>query len=179
VETGCHVIQEALVEAAGDTARLSDAQLRHLESCASCRALAETERRLDELLATVVPPADPTLEHSVMLGLRPIRLRRRLVALLPVAASLLVMLTGVALIGGLPGGSLLSLLPVWSSQGWLALIGAANDWVVALAATARAAQLTLPPLVPAAAVVATVIGSAAVVVATRRWRTLTPWRRHA
>jgi hypothetical protein len=173
------VIQEVLVEAAGDTSRLSEAQLRHLDSCASCRALAEAEHRLGEILSVAVPPADPTIEEWVMRSLEPLRVRRRLVALLPVAASLLIALTGVAVIGGLPGGSLLALLPLWSSQGWLALVGAANDWVVALAATARAAQLTLPPLVQAAAAVATVIGSASVVIATRRWRTLSPWRHHA
>jgi predicted anti-sigma-YlaC factor YlaD len=179
VDTGCELIQEALVEMAGDSSHLSEAELRHLEGCHSCRALAEAESRLGELLETAVPPADPSVEEYVMRSLRPLRLRRRLAALLPVAASLLMALVGVAVLGGVPGGSLLAMLPVWSSQGWITILGAANDWVVALVAASTAAQLTLPPLVQGVALLLAVIASASLLAAARRWRRLSPWRLHA
>jgi predicted anti-sigma-YlaC factor YlaD len=174
VDRGCQLIQEVLVEVEGDTSRLPEGELRHLDSCASCRALADDERRLIELLSTTVPPADRTVEEIVM---RSLRLHdRRLVSAMPVAASLALALVGVAAVGGVPGGSLLATVPVWSSRGWLAVAGAASDWMVALAATSRAAQASLPMLVHVASVVATAIGSATIVAATRRWRTLSPWR---
>ena len=175
MDRGCQLIQEILVEVDGDTSRLSGAEFRHLDSCASCRALAGEERRLAELLSTAVPPADRTVEEAVM---RSLRLRdRRWVSLLPVAASLLLALVGVAAVGGVPGGSLLATVPFWSSRGWLAVAGAASDWMVALTATSRAAQATLPTLAHVASVVATAFGAASIVAATRRWRTLSPWRR--
>jgi predicted anti-sigma-YlaC factor YlaD len=177
VDRGCQLMQEVMIEVEGETSRLSGAELRHLDSCASCRALADAERRLVELLSTAVPPADRTVEEAVM---RAVRARdRRLVSLIPVAASLVLALVGVAAVGGVPGGSLLATVPFWSSKGWLAVAGAAGDWVVALAATSRAAQASLPTLVQVASVVATAIGALSIVAATRRWRTLSPWRTRA
>ena len=76
MDRGCQLIQEVLIEVEGETSRLSEAELRHLDSCASCRALAGAERRLVELLATAVPPADRTLEVAVMRAVRA-RDRRR------------------------------------------------------------------------------------------------------
>jgi hypothetical protein len=184
VDTGCQLIQEVLIEVEGETSRLSQAELRHLDSCASCRALADAERRLVGLLVAMVPPADRTIEQAVM---RAVRARdRRLVSLIPVAASLLTALVGLAAVGGVPGGSLLAtvpfwsskgwLTPFWSSKGWLTVAGAASDWVVALAATSQAAQATIPTLVHVVSAVATAIGALSIVAATRRWRTLSPWR---
>jgi predicted anti-sigma-YlaC factor YlaD len=151
VDTGCQLIQEVLIEVEGETSRLSQAELRHLDSCASCRALADAERRLVGLLAAMVPPADRTIEQAVM---RAVRARdRRLVSLIPVAASLLTALVGLAAVGGVPGGSLLATVPFWSSKGWLTV---AVVYVVSAVATA--------------------IGALSIVAATRRWRTLSPWR---
>jgi hypothetical protein len=48
--------------------------------------------------------------------------------------------------------------------------------VVALAATSQAAQATIPTLVHVVSAVATAIGALSIVAATRRWRTLSPWR---
>ncbi len=174
MDRGCQLLQEVLTEVEGETSRLSGAELRHLDSCASCRAVADAERRLVELLSTAVPPADGTVEEAVM---RAVRARdRRLVSLFPVAASLVLALVGVVAVGGVPGGSLLSHLPFWSSKGWLTVAGAASDWAVALAATSRAAQTTIPTLVHVAALAATAIGALSIVAAARRWRTLSPWR---
>ena len=112
--------------------------------------------------------------------MRAVRARdRRLVSLIPVAASLLTALVGLAAVGGVPGGSLLAAVPFWSSKGWLTVAGAASDWVVALAATSQAAQATIPTLVHVVSAVATAIGALSIVAATRRWRTLSPWRTRA
>jgi hypothetical protein len=179
VNTGCELIQEALVEAGGDSSQLAEAQLRHLDECASCRAFAHSERRLGELMEIAVPPANPAVEEYVMRSVASLRLRRRLVALLPVAASLLISLVGVAVIGGVPGGSLVARLPGWSLQGVYTLIGAVNDWVVMLATASTAARLILTPLVHGSFLLLAVVASASILVAARRWRRLSPWRPHA
>jgi len=179
VETHCKAFGELLVEAAGEVSGLSSEQLAHLEGCPSCRALANAERTLGQLLETAVPPEDLALQERVMISLDPVPLRSRLAALVPVAASLIVAMIGVAMVGGVPGGSLLARLPLWSSQGWMALIGATGDWAVALAATSRAVHLALPPMVQIVAVVSAVLGLSAVVLLTRRWRALSPWRSKA
>jgi len=176
VDTHCKAIGELLVETAGEVSGLSSEQLAHLEGCHSCRALANAERNLGQLLETAVPPEDPALQEQVMISLAPASLGSRIAALLPVAASLIVAMLGVAMVGGVPGGSLLARLPLWSSQGWLALIGATGDWAVALVATSRAAHVALPPMVQIVAVMLAVLGSSAVVLLTRRWRALSPWR---
>jgi hypothetical protein len=179
VDTPCQLIQETLVEVAGDTSGLSEVELRHIDSCASCGAMAAAERRLEELLEEAVPPAYPAIEASVMRSLSRRTRHHQLVALFPVVASALLALVGVVAIGGVPGGSLLSSFPAWSARGWFVLVNAVGDWTVALAAASRAAQLNLPPLAHVAAVVGAMVGMASVVVTTRRWRTLSPWRSRA
>jgi hypothetical protein len=179
VDTGCELIQEALVELNGDSTRLCEAHRRHLDSCASCRQLAEQERSLGQLLATAVPPADPTVEEWVMRSIRQTRARDRWAAVLPVAASLLLTMAGVVGVGGVPGSGLVTRLPAVFSQGWNGLVGVFGDWMVALGAAASAAQLALPTPVQAVSLAIAVIGSVSVFVAGRRWRRLSPWRIHA
>jgi hypothetical protein len=176
VERDCRATRESLVEVAGDISRLVEADRRHLEACSSCRAEAEAEIGLDRVLSIAVPPPDPAVVSGVLASLRPARLRRRIVAFVPVAASFVLAALGVAMLGGLPGASLIARLPALSSQAWLSLVGAVNDWVVALAATSSAARLTVPASVPTSAAVLGLIGMALVVAATRRWRPITPWR---
>jgi hypothetical protein len=89
-------------------------------------------------------------------------------ALAPVAASIAVALAGVALVGGVPGGSLLAQLPLWSSDGWLTLAGAASDWKVALEIGAGATRAVIPPLVPMAAGVLALLGGVAAARTARR-----------
>jgi predicted anti-sigma-YlaC factor YlaD len=177
VQAECRDIQERLVEAAGDTAGLRAADHSHLAACAACRAVAEAERGLGRLLERAVPPADPVLVEQVMAAVAPLRVRRLAAAWLPVAASLLLALAGVAMVGGVPGGSLLAQLPVVSSQAWLALANAASDWGVAMAAAAGAARLAMPPAILIVAVVAALIGLVLIVAATRRWQPLARWHR--
>jgi len=178
VDSDCKVIQEALAELGGDVSRCGEGQQQHLESCPSCHAVAAAESGLSRILREAVPPAEPQLVDAVMRALEPANGRRRLVALLPVAASLVMTLLGVAMMGGVPGGSLVARLPLWSANGWLSLATAAGDWVVALTAASQAARIALPTAVPTTAFVISLLGLALVVTATRRWRTVSPWRRH-
>jgi hypothetical protein len=109
--------------------------------------------------------------------MRTARRRRRILALLPVAASLLVALLGAVMLGGLPGGGLLALLPVWSSQGWVSLAATAGDWNTALHTAAGSASELLGSGVLAMAVAVTLLGFGVVAAGTRRWRQVSPWRR--
>lgn len=177
VQADCRTIQERLLEANGDTGSLDAADLRHLEGCAGCRAMAAAERGLERLFERAAPPADPALVERVMAAVSPLRKRRLLAALLPVAASALLALLGAAMMGGVPGGSLLAQLPVASSQAWLTLASAASDWGVAMTAAAGAARLALPPALLVAAVVAALVGLGLIVAATRRWLPVAPWHR--
>jgi len=177
VQAECRDIQERLVEAAGDTGSLSAAHHSHLAACAACRAVADAELGLGRLLERALPPADSEVVEQVMAAVAPLRVRRLVAAWLPVAASLLLALVGVAMVGGVPGGSLLAQLPVVSSQAWLALADAASDWGVAMTAAARAARLAMPPAILIAAAVAAVAGLVLIVAATRRWQPLARWHR--
>jgi predicted anti-sigma-YlaC factor YlaD len=178
VATRCEAVQETLAEFRGETDRLSDEERRHLDRCPQCCEIAAAETALGLILAKVVPPADPTMEERVRGAMRAARRRRRMLAFLPVAASLLVALLGVVMLGGLPGGSLLALLPVWSSQGWVSLVATAGDWNTVLNTAAGSAASFLGPGILAGAIVVSVLGLAAVAVATRRWRQVSPWRRN-
>jgi hypothetical protein len=138
--------------------------------------VAAAELALGLIFAKVLPPTDLAIEEGVVSAMRSARRRRRALALLPVAASLLVALLGMVMLGGLPGGSLLALLPVWSSQGWVSLAATVSDWSAALSTAAGAAGVLLGPGVVAGAVVISVLGVATVAVAARRWRRVSPWR---
>jgi len=177
VQADCRDIQERLVEAAGDTGGLSAAEQSHLAACATCRAVAGAELGLGRLLERAVPPADPEVVEQVMVAVAPLRVRRLLAVWLPVAASLMLALLGVAMVGGVPGGSLLAQLPVVSSQAWLYLADAVSDWGVAMSAAAGAARLAMPPAILIAAVVAAIVGLVLIVAATRRWQPVARWHR--
>lgn len=172
----CEAIQEKLAEFCGEAERLSGEERRHLEHCPRCSEVAAAEIALGLIFAKVLPPLDSTVEKGVRAAVRSSRRRRRIMALLPVAASLLVALLGVVMLGGLPGGSLLALLPVWSSQGWMSLAATLGDWSTVFSTAAGAASALLGPGVLAAAMVVSILGFGAVVVAARRWRQVSPWR---
>lgn len=175
--TSCEAVQEHLAEIRGETERLSCEERRHLEHCPQCCEVAAAESALGLIFARVLPPADPGLEDRVRTGMRSARRRRRIVALLPVAASLLVALLGAVMLGGLPGGGLIALLPLWSSQGWMSLAAAAGDWNTALHTAAGSASVLLGTGVVILAAVVSAVGLGGVALATRRWRRISPWRR--
>jgi predicted anti-sigma-YlaC factor YlaD len=173
----CRAIQERLVEAAGDATGLGPVEFSHLEACPACRAVADAEAGLARLLAQAVPPEDPDVVREVMASIRPVSVRRRVAALLPVAASLVLALLGVVMMGGVPGASLLAQLPLVSSHSWLALAHAAGDWSVAMAAACSAARIALPPAILVGAMLVAVVGLGLIVVAARRWLPVASWRR--
>lgn len=171
----CEAIQELLTEYFGETERLSEEERRHVELCPQCCEVAAGENALGLIFAGVLPPADPTMEGRVRAATHATRRRRRLLALLPVAASLLFALLGVVMLGGLPGGSLLALLPVWSSQGWVSLAASMGDWSTVFNTAAGATTALLSPGVLAAAIVVSLLGFAVVAFVARRWRRVSPW----
>ncbi len=171
----CEAIQELLTEYLGETGRLSEEERRHVELCPQCCEVAAGENALGLIFARVLPPADPTMESRVRAAMQTARRRRRILALLPVAASLFFALLGVVMLGGLPGGSLLALLPVWSSQGWVSLAASVGDWNTVFTTAAGATTALLSPGVLAAAIVVSLLGFAVVAFAARRWRRVSPW----
>ncbi len=176
MSTHCQAIQEMLTEYGGSVERLEEAARRHLDACPECREVAASEKAIGFLFKRAIPPADPSVEKNVMAALRPVRVRRRIVAFLPVAASLFVALLGAIMVGGVPGGGIVSFLPRWSAQGWTAFLASAADWTTAVATGARGAAATLDPAVLVAAGLLGLIGLAAVAVAALRWRKASPWR---
>ena len=177
VATRCEAVQEHLAEIRGETVRLSDAERRHLEHCPQCCEIAAAENALGLIFASVLPPADPGMEGRVRSEMRAARRRRRILALLPVAASLLVALLGAVMLGGLPGGGLLAMLPLWSSQGWVSLAATAGDWNTAVNTAAGSASALLGSGVVVIAAAVSALGFAVVAFATRRWRQVSPWHR--
>jgi hypothetical protein len=176
VATNCEAIQELLTEYRGETQGLSAEDRRHLDRCPQCCEVRAAEIALGLIFAKVLPPADPEMEGRVLFAMRSAHRRRRALALLPVAASLLFALLGTVMLGGLPGGSLLALLPAWSSQGWVSLAASAGDWNTVLGTAAGAASALLGPGALAAAIMVSLLGFGVIAVAARRWRQVSPWR---
>jgi predicted anti-sigma-YlaC factor YlaD len=176
VAADCQTIQEILTEHGGELDRLDRAESRHLEVCPDCREVAAAERALGLLFARAIPPADPVVEEGVLAALRPVRIRRRVVAFLPVAASLLVALAGAAMVGGVPGSGVLGLLPEFSARGWMAFATSVSDWGTAVATGARAAATTLDPTFLAGAGLVSFFGLVGVAVTALRWRRISLWR---
>ncbi len=176
VAMDCQTIQEILTEHRGEVDRLEPAVRQHVEVCPGCREVAAAELALVRILSEAIPPADLTVEQGVRSALRPVRVRRRIVALLPVAASLLVALLGAVMVGGVPGAGMVALLPMWSAQGWMALASGASDWGTALATGARAAGAVIDPAVLAGAALLSLLGLVVVGIAALRWRRVSPWR---
>ena len=172
----CQAIQEALAEHHGEVVRLGEAERRHIDSCPGCSEVAAAERTLGLIFREAVPPADPSIVSGVMAALRPVRNRRRVVAFIPVAASLFLALVGALLVGGVPGSGVLSLLPGWSTQGWSALAGGVSDWYAAAATGVRAATAAMNPALLMIAGVMGLLGLAVVVATALRWRKISPWR---
>ena len=178
VATECQTIQQILTEHGGELDRLDRTESSHLEVCPDCRGVAAAERAMRLLFAEAIPPADPTVEERVRAALRPARIRRRVVAFLPVAASLIMALVGAVMIGGVPASGVLGLLPEFSAQGWMAFASSVSDWSTAVATGARAAATTLDPAFLAVAGVVSIFGLVGLVATALRWRRVSLWRDH-
>jgi hypothetical protein len=115
-------------------------------------------------------------EKRIRAALRPLRIRRRIVAFLPVAASLVVALVGAVMVGGVPASGVLNLLPEFSARGWMAFATSVSDWGTAVATGARAAATTLDPAFLAGAGLVSIFGLVGVAVTALRWRRISLWR---
>jgi hypothetical protein len=124
-----------------------------------------------------VPPEDPSVVEGVMSALRPVRFRRRLIAFVPVAASVILAVVGALLVGGVPGSGVLKLLPGWSTQGWSASLGVITDWYHATSTGFAAVAAAMNPTFVVAAGAIGLIGLLGVVATARRWRKISPWRK--
>jgi hypothetical protein len=173
----CQTIQEMVTESGGDIDRFDAAVRQHFDTCAGCREVAAGERAIGLLFSAAVPPADREVERRVMASLKPARIRRRIVAFMPVAASLIMVLAGALMLGGVPGSGVLSFVPKWSADGWMAFVTRASDWGIAMATGARAAAAVLDPMVLVTAGVISLLGVIGVAVTAVRWRKASPWRR--
>jgi hypothetical protein len=176
VVTDCQEIQEMLTEHFGEVDRLDGTVRQHVDSCPGCREVAAAEYALAQLLAEAIPPADPSIERGVRAALRPVRVRRRIVALLPVAASLMVTLLGAMMVGGVPGGGMIGLLPIWSAQGWMSLAAGVSDWGTVVVTGTKAAGVVLDPAIFVGAALLSLLGLVVVSIAALRWRRVSPWR---
>jgi hypothetical protein len=176
VATDCQAIQETLTENGGRLDRLEQADSQHLEVCPDCREVAAAERALGLLFSRAIPPADPAVEEGVLAALRPVRIRRRVVAFIPVAASLLIALVGAVMVGGIPGSGIVGLLPEFSAQGWMAFATSVSDWGTAVATGARAAAATLDSAFLAGAGLVSIFGLVGVALTALRWRRTSLWR---
>jgi hypothetical protein len=177
VASECQAIQEALSEHRGEMTRLGVAERQHVDSCPGCSEVAAAELALGVIFREAVAPADPSVADGVMAALRPARIRRRVVAFVPVAASMLIAVVGALLVGGVPGSGVLSQFPGWSTQGWSAALGGVSDWYGATSTWVAAATAAMDPAVLASAGVIGLLGLAGVVATARRWRKISPWRR--
>ena len=175
MSTDCQTIQEILTENGGVLDHLGTAERKHVGVCAQCREVAAAELALAHIFSAAAPPADPTVERGVRAALRPVRIRRRVVAFLPVAASLFIALLGAVMVGGLPGAGTATLLPLWTAQGWVALATGAPDWGAALATGVRAVGAAIDPAIIVGAGLVSLLGLVLVGIAARRWRRVSPW----
>jgi hypothetical protein len=171
----CQAIQESLVELSGALHQLTVEEQQHLSACPECGSVAEAERDLHQLLDAAVPPSDAELVEQIVESLPSLSRWRRAVAFLPVAVSFLVLAAGALLVGGLPGSSFLPQLPLYSTQGWVALTQVLLDWSVVLLTLSQAFQVELAPVARIAGLIslAGLTGMAVVTFRnrkTRRWQ---------
>ncbi len=145
----CRAIQEDLTRYSGDVDQLERVGQHHLEHCPECSTVAREEKELSQLLSQAIPPADESLQSLIITSLLRLRSRRRTLAFLPIAASFVVSLVGISLLGSIPGSSLAAQFPRWTSLSWMSLAGAFTDWQIAIGLAAA----SLADAIPATAIV--------------------------
>ncbi len=171
----CETVRNILVEHSGAKDRQDPVVDRHLEDCEGCRRFAAKEARLGDILEAASPPVDRPLQDRVVHAVLILEVRRRRLALVPVAASVLLVLAGVTVLGGVPAASMAAALPAWAGSGWPALAGMVMDFVGALRAVAvgLADMISGPVVLGAAMVVAA--GVASMILVSKRWRRHALW----
>lgn len=171
----CETVRPILVEGSGVLDGLDPTVGDHLKNCEECRQVAAAEVRLADILESASPPSDPALQRQVVQAVHDLEVRRRKWALAPVAASVIFLLAGVGVLGGVPGASMVAAFPSWTSSGWLALAGSAMDLVGALRAVAvgLSVMISWPAVVAALGFSVAGIGSIALI--SKRWRRRAAW----
>ncbi len=171
----CETVRYILVEGVGDPDRRDPAVAGHLESCETCRQFAVAEEHLAEVLETASAPADLALQQQVINAVQGLEARRRRLALVPVAASVILMLAGVTLMGGVPGASMAAALPALTAGGWLALAGTVMDFAGALRAVGVGLGLLISTPVVLGAAMVVMAGVGTMVLISKRWRRHAAW----
>lgn len=171
----CNNIQATMVEVAGKPELLDDKDQQHLEHCEDCRRRVAHEVALARILSSARPPADPQLQARIATALAGVTARRRWLAAAPAAASLVLVMLGLGFLGGVPGGSFVSGLAGRAGGSWLLLVDSAVESLGGLATLARVVAELMPLSMGLASALVSVIGVAAVLGLTRRWRRLPAW----
>ena len=171
----CEKIRHIAVESLGNLGRLDPAVEEHLGTCEGCRQFVAAEVRLASILKTASPPTDPALQQQVINAVQELEARRRRWALLPVAASVILVLAGVTVMGGVPGASMAAALPAWTAGGWLALAGTVMDFVGALQAVAVGLGFLISTSLALGAAMVVVAGIGAMVSISKKWRCRAAW----
>ena len=175
MKSQCESVRYILVEHSGAGDFRDPVVDGHLEECEDCRRFAVTEARLVGVLETASPPADRSLQTRVIHAVGVLAARRRRLALVPVAASAILVLVGVTVLGGVPAASMAASLPAWAGSGWPALAGIVMDFVGALRAVAVGlAEVISGPVVLGAAMVV-VAGVGMMILISKRWRRQALW----
>jgi len=158
VNVDCQRVQELLAESGGRIDGLPEDAVRHLGVCRECARAAEQERELADLFAAVLPPEDAALTERIMEAVGRQRRTQRLLRLLPLAASVLLVLGAVVLLGGVPGSGLLAAVPGTAVAGCLGLTGGAIAWIRSVAVAAGALASVVPGWVMGGAVLLVLAG---------------------
>ena len=140
----CQRVQERLAETGGRIEALPEEAVRHVEACPECRLVAERERDLAAAFAAALPPEDPVLTERIMEAVRQRRRTERLLELLPLAASLFLVLGAAVLLGGIPGSGLIAAVPGTAAAGGLGLAGGLAAWVRSVAVATGALAAVVP-----------------------------------
>jgi len=175
VNSSCETVRSLLVEDPGCSSRHDPAVERHLEKCDACRQFAEAEERLATIFSDASPPPDPVLQRRVIMTIKAFEVRRRRLALLPVAASAIFVLFGVTLMGGVPGASLMASLPAWTGGGWSVVTAMLMDIVGAMQAVASGVAGVISVSMLFGAFTIVVVGIGVMVLALKRWKRSAPW----
>ncbi|RLE26964.1 MAG: hypothetical protein DRJ65_04235 [Acidobacteria bacterium] len=170
VNNQCETVRYILVEHSGARDLKDPVVDQHLEECEKCRQFATTEGRLVDIFEAASPPADLPLQERVIKAVVTLEARRRRLALLPVAASVVLVLAGVTVLGGVPAASMAAALPSWAGSGWPALAGMVMDFVGALSAVAIGLAEMISGPVVLGAVMVVVAGVGMMVLISKRWR---------